>query len=75
MKLFTLFTLTRPKFQIPAVFSYLIGILLASGSNFAHLNLYCFIIGLIIVSFLVTGGSLVLNQYFDYELDKRDKKS
>jgi len=74
MKLFTLFTLTRPKFQVPAVVSYLIGILLASWSNFATLNLYCFITGLMIVSFLVTGGSLVLNQYFDYELDKRDKK-
>lgn len=73
MRIADLIALTRPKFQVPSIFSYLVGFLFVL-STFHSFPLYKFLAGLILASFLVTGGSLVLNQFFDYPLDQQTQE-
>ncbi|NIQ05240.1 MAG: hypothetical protein GWO20_05800 [Candidatus Korarchaeota archaeon] len=73
MKIADLIVLTRPKFQVPSIFSYLVGFFFVL-STFHSFPLYKFLAGLVLASFLVTGGSLVLNQFFDYPLDQQTQE-
>lgn len=75
MKVKALIKLTRPKFQIPSIVSYLIGISLAFFLNQTfQLPLPEFLAGLLLMGPFIGGGSLAVNQYFDYQLDQTSKK-
>lgn len=71
-----LIKIMRPKFQIPSLFSYFVGLFFALQFNrLSNFDPVKFFLGLLIVGPLIAGGSLVINQYFDYYLDKESKKS
>ncbi len=71
MKIINFFKLLRPKFQIPSISSFIVGITLALILiQPVEINYWKIIVGLLIVGPLTCGGSLSINQYFDYELDK-----
>lgn len=75
MKVKEFLKLTRPKFQIPSIVSYLVGISLVFFLKEAvQLPLPEFLAGLLLMGPFIGGGSLVVNQYFDYQLDKASKK-
>lgn len=68
--------LLRPKFQIPSIFSYFVGVLFVSYLETPfQLSFLEFLAGLLVVGPLVAGGSLVINQFFDYHLDKDTGKN